>query len=112
MESWHPRLDIEQEEIDHYAALVVAYVKETKGWEPGEYRMRFVIALADAPYAIFHVTHNKAIEEIRRAKPTLGVHPLEFDVYVQTEEMRAFDDYKEFADAYQKIREKKKGGKP
>ncbi len=112
MDFWHPRHDIEQEEIDRYAAVVAAYVKEKKGWEPGEYRMRFIIAIADAPLAAFNVIHNKGLEELRQSPPKgQGFHPLEMQVYVQTEEMRAFDDGREYIRLIEEAREKK-GKKP
>ncbi len=112
MGDFHRRFDIEQDEIDRYAALVVEYVREKKGWEPEEYRLQFGIALADAPLALFHVIPWKALEEIRKStRKGLGMHPLEFEVYIQTDEMRAFGDDEEFFRIL-KDAQAKKGKKP
>jgi hypothetical protein len=104
---WNTRKDVPQEEIARYATLVIEYVRNEKGWNPGEYRMRFITALADAPLAAFNVIHRDGVKDRKAIPPgAVGVHPLEFEVYIQTEEMRAFGDSEEFSRTREEFRKR------
>ena len=53
-----PLTDITLEEVSRYATIVMHYVNIEKGWNPGEYRIFFAAALANAPLAAFSIIHN------------------------------------------------------
>ena len=104
---WIPRTDVRQEEFDEYTVAVVTFIKKKKGWNPGEYDMRFIIALADAPLVAFNLIHYDGVRDLKENPPKgFGIHPLEVQVYIQTEEMRVFDDGREFKRIHDEYRQK------
>lgn len=96
--------EISQEEIDRYKVLVVEFIEKTKGWKSQEYSIRYVTTLEDAPLSAFNVIRHDAREEMRKADG-FGLHPTgEIQVFLHTQEMRAFAEYEEF----KRIREEAK----
>ena len=94
---WIPRTDFTQEEFDEYTIAIVTFIKKKKGWNPGEYDIQLIIGLADAPLVFFNVAHYDAVRELKKNPPHgFGSHPLEIQVFIQTEEMRVFEDFREF----------------
>ena len=107
---WNVRTDITQEEFDRYVAVVIDYVKERKGWNPREYRIRFITALADAPLVAVNVIHYDGVKDLKANPPRgFGVHPLEMQVYVHTEKMRAFEGVEEYHQIRNQARERNAG---
>lgn len=59
--------------------------------------MRLSFAFADAPLVVFNVIHYDGVRDLKENPPKgFGIHPLELQVFIQTDEMRAFDDNKEY----------------
>jgi len=85
------------EEKKQWAALVRAHVILVKGWKPEEFRIYYVTTLADAPLATFNTIHVDGIRDLKENPPQgFEVRPFSLQVFVQTEELRAFDDTDEY----------------